>query len=115
VNDPRMPMQLDTDNSAEPPCHDFLCGGCSSQLVQPVEWTRSGDTQWVVLLRCPDCFQYCELVLDDAHAHEFSQAMDEATRSLLEVAEFLERDIFRQRCETFIKALRADHISPMDF
>ena len=112
---PEGTMQFHQTGPAGTPYDDLFCRGCSSPLVQAVEWTRLNEDHWSVLVRCPECFGSCEIVMDEDRAHEFMLETDEAVRSLLETAQSLERDIFRQSCEAFTQALRADQICPMDF
>ena len=80
-------MPLDRSNSMDPSGHDFLCGECSSPLIQVVEWAPPGEKLCSVLVRCPECFESYELVLDEDGAYEFSLVLDEALHYLLEIAE----------------------------
>ena len=108
-------MQFPQTGPAGTPYDDLFCRKCSSPLIQAVEWTRLNEDHRSVLVRCPECFGSCEIVMDENRAHEFLLEAEEAIRSLREAAQSLERDIFRQSCEAFARALRADHIRPMDF
>jgi len=104
-----------TGNSFSTQGGGFLCEGCASSLIQPLEWIHNGRGEWWVLVRCPECSRQGRLVLDDELAHLFENANDEAARSILETADFLDRETFRHGCEIFIKALRGNRISPTDF
>ena len=108
-------MLHDQTDAAETQCHGFLCPECSSPLIQAVEWTQLSEKLWSVVMRCPECFQSGEIVMDESQVHEFSLLADEAVRNLLELAESLDQEIFRQSCETLVQLLRADLICPMDF
>jgi hypothetical protein len=94
---------------------EFLCTQCASPLVQPVDWTASGENQWLVGVRCPECFSVWDLMLDNAEAQRLVLLTDEAAESMREIAEALDRDIFRESCTVFVEALRADLIRPLDF
>lgn len=93
----------------------FLCEECASPLIQPLEWIHHGRGEWSILVRCPECFHQGRLVLDEELAHLFENAKEEAARSILEAADFLDRETFRRGCENFIKALRRNHVDPADF
>ena len=108
-------MPLDRSNAVDPSGHDFLCRGCSSPLIQVVDWAPSSDEVCSVLVRCPECFQSYELVLDEDGAYEFSLVLDEALQCLLEIAEWLDQDIFRQSSVAFTRALRTGQVWPADF
>lgn len=90
------------------------CRSCSSPLIQPLEWLRMDD-QWQVLVHCPECENVYELSLDQEAVNHFSYELEAGFQSLLEAIEELDRDLFRVECETFIAAVRAGQIYPMDF
>jgi hypothetical protein len=108
-------MHLDHDGDAFTPCYDFICRACSSPLVQAVKWVRVDRRHWSVTVRCPECHKSDELLLDEDRAHDFLLEAEQAVGSLRELADALDREIFRNTCEDFCRALRAGHISPMDF
>jgi hypothetical protein len=108
-------MQLHQPAPAGSPQDDLLCRECSSPLIQALEWTRLSEDHWSVLIRCPECLSSGEIVMGQDSAHDFLLEADEATRSLRETVESLDRDIFRQSCGTFTQALRKGHILPTDF
>lgn len=101
--------------AARTPSGGFACTECSSPLIQPMEWTRTGAEEWTVLVRCPECFEVRPLSVTQDQAHQFQNMLDEATHSLQETAEMLDHQVFKESCESFARALRADHICPMDF
>jgi hypothetical protein len=91
------------------------CRACSSQLVQPVEWTRVDEQQWVVEVRCPECDTNYELALDQEQINDFSYSLECAFQSLLDAIEEIDREVFVTECEQFIAALWSDNVQPMDF
>jgi hypothetical protein len=93
----------------------FACQECSSPLIQPVEWTCTGADELTVLVRCPECFQVHALRVTENQAHLFQNMLDEATHSFQETAAMLDRQVFKESCQSFVRALRADNICPMDF
>ena len=109
-------MSFDQPNiAAKMPYGEFSCEECSSPLIQPLEWTRTGHEEWTVLVRCPECFQIRALNVTQNQAHQFQNMLDEAAHSLQETAEMLDRQVFKESCESFSRALRSDQICPMDF
>jgi hypothetical protein len=94
---------------------DFACGHCSSPLIQPVEWTPVSAGEWVVSVRCPECHTAGSLHLSDEQVNRFRNMLDEATYGLQETAAMLDGQVFKESCKSFVQALRADQICPMDF
>jgi hypothetical protein len=93
-----------------------VCPGCSSKLVQPLEWEQASDrSHWRVWRRCPDC----ELVCDGVHAapeiDAFDEQLDLGTRLLADELKALTRENMAQIAETFAIALAADLITADDF
>jgi len=108
-------MRLDRLNRTGTPYFDFFCRECFSPLIQAVEWRRVARGRWSVLVHCPECMRSSEILMSDDQVHEFLVEADDAARSIVEAAESLDREIFRQSCEIFTQALRADLIRPVDF
>jgi len=108
-------MQPDYSQSRHTPCHDFLCRACRSPLIQRLETYRLDDEYWSVRVRCPECHGSDELVLDGDAMCDFENETEQAADCLLKAAEALEREIFRDLCEEFTRALRAGTIRPADF
>ena len=79
-----------------------------------MEWTQLSEKLWSVVMRCPECFRSGEIIMNADQVHEFSLLSEEATRNLLEVAESLDREIFRESCETLEKLLQANLVWPSD-
>jgi hypothetical protein len=115
ISDPGGAMRLDQTGRAGTPYYDALCPACASPLIQALEWIELGDEHWGVLVRCPECEASHEMVLGQEQVHDFMAAADEASRSLIDAAQYLERDVFRENCEAFTRALREGSIGPADF
>jgi hypothetical protein len=94
---------------------ELSCRDCGSTLIQPLEWMPLGNERWCVLVRCPECFRFADRVLDEDQSDEFLAALDEAQDNLKEAAELLNREIFRDECDSFVRALQADLVGPLDF
>lgn len=91
------------------------CAACSSPLVQPLEWDQTDRGQWLVLVRCPECFQWGCLTLTAEQAQLFRTSLDAAAYSLEATADMLDLQVFRETCAGFARALRAGLVWPMDF
>jgi hypothetical protein len=101
--------------AARTPAGDFVCRECSSPLIQPLDWERTGEDEWRLLFRCPECFDFGSLYLNESQARQFQNLLDEAVESLEEYADYLDRQSFKESLDSFTRALRADLICPMDF
>lgn len=95
------------------PC-EFVCVECSSPLVQPLEWERHQGV-WTVHVRCPECGKYGQLHMSEDQAVIFQNLQEDAVHSMVQTAEMLDLEAFREACTTFVRALRADLIDPVDF
>jgi hypothetical protein len=98
----------------ETPCRDFVCRECASPLVQPLEWEKA-EGMWSILVRCPECQHFFRLHLTEEKCVLFQNTLEEAIRDMAEAADMLDRDVFRETCRTFTRALEADLIVPTDF
>lgn len=101
--------------SISTPYEQFTCEGCASELIQPLDWEQVGAEQWRVVVRCPECFQISSLRVTQEQANVFRNLLDVAAHSFEETADALDLQVFRETCDNFARALRADLICPMDF
>lgn len=109
-------MYLDQIRATErTPSEEFTCSTCDSPLIQPLEWIRLDEDQWTISVYCPECFQVSHIYCNTDQAHLFHNMLDEATRELAEAADMLDRQIFRESCDSFKQALQKDLITPLDF
>ena len=91
------------------------CRFCSSQLVQPTEWSRLEERCWEVALRCPECWESYAVILDQEDVNDFSYYLECAFKALLDSIEELDREAFEAECDRFIAAVWANNVMPMDF
>lgn len=58
--------------------HDRLeiCAACGADFVNPVEWNAVEDHSWWMRLRCAQCEHEREVVVGNAQAERFDQALD---------------------------------------
>ena len=102
--------------SDQPPATDpHMCPECSSKLVYPRAWEKTGDEQWELLLRCPNCEWEANTVFDSETVERFDEELDRGTRVLESDLKQLVHASMEQEIVRFIAALRADAILPMDF
>ncbi len=83
--------------------------------MQPLEWDRGERGEWLVLVRCPECFRLGRVRLSAEQARLFRTTLDEAACSLEVTADMLDLQVFRETYEGFAQALRAGLVWPMDF
>jgi hypothetical protein len=92
-----------------------ICKTCGSSLVQPVDWVHVEAHRWQVSMRCPECYAVYDLALEQDDVNEFSYQLEHGFQCLLEAIEQLDHQAFECACETFISAMWADAVLPMDF
>ena len=93
----------------------YHCRSCASLLLQPTEWVHVDEQRWQVSMRCPECYEAYDVVLEQDEVNEFSYHLEHGFQCLLEAVDQLDQEAFETECETFIAAVRADGVYPMDF
>ena len=53
-----------------------ICAACGADYVNPVEWTAIEDHSWWMRLRCAQCEHQREVVVGNAEAERFDEALD---------------------------------------
>ncbi len=92
-----------------------VCERCSSELVEPVEWSAAGHERWRVALRCPNCEHFSEGVFSQECVDRFDERLDDGTGVLVNDLKRLREANMAEDVERFIGALHADAILPEDF
>ena len=92
-----------------------ICERCSSELVEPVEWSAAGGDRWRVGLRCPDCEHYSEGVFSQDCVDRFDERLDEGTAVLVSDLKRLQHASMAEDVDRFIGALNSGAILPEDF
>jgi hypothetical protein len=101
-----------------PPHEDpemYTCPVCSSRLVYPVDWERSGDAAWTLHLRCPECETRREVTLGRVSVEHFNRELYQGAQAMAREAERLSRRNFEDDVDRIVVALERDLIQPMDF
>jgi hypothetical protein len=91
------------------------CPVCGSAFVYPLDWERSGDAEWNLRLRCPECETRREVVLGRAAVEQFNRELYHGAQAIAREAERLTRRNFEDEAERIVAALEGDLIQPMDF
>jgi hypothetical protein len=92
-----------------------VCLECSSDLVYPAEWEKSGPGNWSVLLHCPNCDVHRKGVFSDDAVEAFDEELDRGADTLNRDYKRLMRANMAAEIERFVGALNADAILPEDF
>ena len=93
----------------------IACAACGSQLVNPVAWHESGETQWWVRLRCGECAWTREVTITDDEAKQLERDLDPGLIVIESIVARLDRERMLSELELFVTALERDLIGPMDF
>jgi uncharacterized protein YbaR (Trm112 family) len=93
----------------------YVCPVCRSPLVYPADWDRTGETAWVIDLRCPECETRREITLDRPGVEELNRRLYLGLQALAREAERMTRRNFEEEAAKFVAALARDLILPMDF
>jgi hypothetical protein len=111
-----LPAAAPTDSARETkPELLHLCGNCGGELVYPLDWVEEDETQWRMLLRCPDCESIREGIFTQLTIDAFSDELDRGEAELLSILKQVTREHMSQAANLFIRALHADLILPCDF
>jgi hypothetical protein len=92
-----------------------VCGVCSSELVQPIQWQEAGPAHWSVTLRCPDCGEEREGTFAQDAVDAFDEVLDRGCEELASDYRRLVRANMASEVECFTSALAAGAILPEDF
>ena len=92
-----------------------VCPDCSSDLVQPVDWSEAADDCWNLLLSCPNCDWYTEGLYTADQVRELEDRLDEGLADMLRDLQRLTQANMADQIDRFVNALNADQILPEDF
>jgi hypothetical protein len=92
-----------------------VCPDCSSDLVQPIDWSEAPDENWNLALSCPNCHWYTEGLYTQDEVRELEDRLDEGLADLLRDLKRLARANMADQIDRFVAALHADQILPEDF
>ncbi len=92
-----------------------VCPDCSSELVQPVDWSEAPEDCWNLLLNCPNCDWYTEGLYTADQVRELEDRLDEGLADMLRDLQRLTQANMADQIDRFVNALQADQILPEDF
>ena len=92
-----------------------VCPECSSDLVQPIEWSEAPDDAWNLVLSCPNCDWYTEGLYTQDQVRELEDRLDEGLADMLRDLKRLTQANMADQIDRFVSALYADQILPEDF
>jgi hypothetical protein len=92
-----------------------VCPDCSSELVQPVDWSEAPEDCWNLLLNCPNCDWYNEGLYTADQVRELEDRLDEGLADMLRDLQRLTQANMADQIDRFVNALHADQILPEDF
>jgi len=92
-----------------------VCPDCSSDLVQPVDWSEAPEDSWNLLLSCPNCDWYTEGLYTADQVRELEDRLDEGLADMLRDLQRLTQANMADQIDRFVTALYADQILPEDF
>jgi hypothetical protein len=92
-----------------------LCPGCTSDLVQPVQWGETAGGFWELTLHCPNCDWIHEGVFDQDQVDAFEERLDAGLADMLADLRRLTQANMAEEIDRFAAALQSDLILPEDF
>ena len=91
------------------------CHFCHADLVVPVRWDEADDYHWEILLRCPECETYREVVVGNDVAKRYELDLERGMEEIASTLKRLERLGMIALLDTFVAALERDLIDAADF
>jgi hypothetical protein len=104
----------DADAKADQP-ELHHCGGCGSDLVQPVDWSPASRSYWSVTLRCPNCEWSGTGVYEQEVVDRFDDELNRGAAVLASEVTRVSLENMADSIERFVAALHAGFILPGDF
>ena len=91
------------------------CASCGSDFVTPVVWAEHGKASWWIRLRCGECGEAREVVVEQDAADRFDRALDRGCDVIATTLRRLDRERMTAEAEAFATALRLDLLDAADF
>jgi hypothetical protein len=91
------------------------CAACGADFVNPVQWDPVEDHSWWMLLRCAQCQHEREVVVGNADAQRFDEALDRRADPIARTLHRLDLDSMKAWVESVSVALQRDLIDAADF
>ncbi|MGB3953262.1 MAG: hypothetical protein WBK99_09055 [Solirubrobacterales bacterium] len=91
------------------------CPSCECDMVYPIDWEQASGDHWRVTLRCPNCEDVCQGVMDEELIEKFDCLLDRGTDSLVRDLRNLTYANMATEINSFVAALDGDFVLPEDF
>ncbi len=91
------------------------CAECECEMVYPIDWDQADGRHWRVTLRCPNCEDVREGLMDEELIEKFDCLLDRGTDSLVRDLRNLTYANMATEINTFVSALDGGHLLPEDF
>jgi len=91
------------------------CADCGADFVNPFAWRPVEDHSWWMHLRCAQCQHEREVVVSNAQAERFDEALDRRADPIARTLHRLDGDRMRAWVESVTVALQRDLIDAADF
>ncbi len=98
-----------------PGCGLHQCAVCHADLVVPVSWDEADDDHWELLLRCPECETYRDVVVTNDLAKRYELDLERGMEEIASTLKRLDRLRMLALLDTFVGALERDLIDAADF
>lgn len=92
-----------------------VCVDCDCDMVYPIDWEQADGSQWRVTLRCPNCEDVTENVMNEDLIEKFDCLLDRGTDSLVRDLRNLTYANMATEINAFVTALDNDYVLPEDF
>jgi hypothetical protein len=104
-------------HETDEPVHQQLhvCPECSSELVQPLEWSEAAGDRWELALECPNCWWRHEGLYGREQVAQLEEELDNGLTAILDDLRRLAQANMADEIDRFVGALEANVILPEDF
>ena len=92
-----------------------ICAACGADYVNPVEWSAVEDHSWWMLLRCAECEVMREVVVPNAEAQRFDEALDRRADPIARALHKIDVERMKAWVDSVTVALQRDLIDAADF
>jgi hypothetical protein len=92
-----------------------FCAACGADYVNPFDWAAVEDHSWWMHLRCAQCGHEREVVVDNAEAERFDEALDRRADPIAQTLHRIDLDRMRSWVDSLTVALQRDLIDAADF
>ncbi len=92
-----------------------VCPACSSEMVQPHDWTETADGSWQMTLECPNCGWLESGTYANADVELLEEHLDSGVEEMIDDLRRLSHANMLVDVDRFVAALQHDCILPEDF